>query len=397
MQVTRFPSRAEGPAERVAGFVAHLRMNGFRVGPDEVADCLRALTLVEATDQDQARKALGAVLIPDADRWRLFDELFEAYWYNAGKTRQQDRTSDHVRSQSKRPSLWQSQAEQPGAETQDDTAPSEADNSAGDEDRDGVDGRLMATKMQNLRKRDLREVMDETTLRQAEQVAQKLGSALRDRRTRRRKRAQRGSRFDMRRIQRASLARGGDPVELFRMDRAEKPLRVVAICDVSGSMTVYARVFLAFLKGMVGQDTKTDAYLFHVKLLRISDALREQDTLKAAARLSLMAEGFGGGTDIGGCLASFVQGYGAKALNSRTVVVVLSDGYCSGAPERLADSLAKIKQKSRRIVWLNPLKGWDTYAPIAASMQAASPYLDAHLPANTLEALAALEHQFERL
>lgn len=395
MQVTRFPSRANGPTDRIAGFVAHLRMNGFSVGPDQVSDSLRALTLIDATDQGQARQALRAVLAADVDHWDQFDPLFDAYWFNAGKTRQSERVSEHVRVQSKQPSLWQSQQEPTGAEGQDEDAPSEPDPTGAD--GEGIDGRLIATRSQNLKKRDLREIIDRDTLREAEAVARQLGASLRDRRSRRRKRALRGTRFDMRRIQRASLARGGDPLDLFRMNRAVKPLRVVAICDVSGSMTIYARVFLSFLKGLVGQDSKTDAYLFHLKLLRITEALRQQDTLKMAARLSLMAEGFGGGTDIGGCLTQFVDGYGAKALNSRTVVVILSDGYCSGSPEKLAAALERIQRKARRIVWLNPLKGWDSYAPIAAAIQAATPHLDAHLPANTLDALAALEDEFEKL
>ena len=121
------------------------------------------------------------------------------------------------------------------------------------------------------------------------------------------------------------------------------------------------------------------------------------DHLRAAARLSLMAEGFGGGTDIAGSLSAFADGYGAKALNGRTVVIILSDGYCTRDPQALSDALARIRRKARRIVWLNPLKGWRDYAPVAAAIRAAEPHLDAHLPANTLAALAALEPEFSRL
>jgi uncharacterized protein with von Willebrand factor type A (vWA) domain len=174
-------------------------------------------------------------------------------------------------------------------------------------------------------------------------------------------------------------------------------MRIVAVCDVSGSMTVYARVFLAFLKGLVASGTEADAYLFHTRLMRVTDALRDPDALRAAARLSLMAEGFGGGTDISGSLKSFLDGYGAKALNGRTVVVILSDGYCASDPAALGAALARLRRKARRVVWLNPLKGWRDYAPVAAAMRAAEPYLDAHLPANTIEALAALEPEFARL
>ncbi|WP_422048980.1 vWA domain-containing protein [Shimia sp.] len=400
MQVTRFPSRAEGLADRMAGFMAHLRMNGLPVGVAETGDALAALAAVEATDVDRAREALCVLLSGDAESWRRFDDLFDAYWFNAGKQKQGTAKSDHVKVQAARPLLWQTHfgdGAEDGAEggiesSEDAFAPDEGDGEA-----EGTDGRLIATRTDNLFRRDLRELMDEDSLRRAEAAAVRIARVIRDRRSRRRKQALRGQQLDMRRIQRASLARGGEPMELHRRARPPRPMQIVALCDVSGSMTVYARVFLAFLNGLVSSETRTDAYLFHTRLMRVTDAMRDHDTLRAASRLSLMAEGFGGGTDISGSLERFLSGYGARALNGRTVVIILSDGYCTSDPEALGAALAKLRKKARRIVWLNPLKGWRDYAPVAASMQAALPYLDAHLPANTLEALGALEREFARL
>ncbi|KIC38485.1 carbon monoxide dehydrogenase [Ruegeria sp. ANG-R] len=396
MQVTRFPSRASGPSDRMSGFIAHLRVNGLRVGPKETEDALTALSVVEATDADQARQALCALLAGDAEDWRRFDELFDAYWFNAGKQRRGMAQDTHVRVQSAKPMIWQSS----GQNTEDawtDSVQEASTPDSGDGEAEGMDGKLIATRTANLSRRDLRELMDEQALKRAEAAALRIANAIRDRRSRRRKKAQRGPVLDMRRIQRASLARGGEPIDLYRRARPPRPMRIVALCDVSGSMTVYARVFLAFLKGLIGSGTDADAYLFHTRLMRVTDALRDHDTLRAAGRLSLMAEGFGGGTDISGSLESFLNGYGARALNGRTIVLILSDGYCSSEPEALGAVLARIRRKARRIVWLNPLKGWDSYEPVAAAMQAAQPHLDAHLPANTLEALAALEPQFRKL
>lgn len=396
MQVTRFPSRADGLADRMSGFIAHLRMNGLRVGPRETGDALAALSAVNATDRDDARQALCALLAGDAEDWRRFDELFDAYWFNAGKQRAGTAKNAHVRVQSAKPRIWQ-QNKRDGAEdrtARDDEATSP---DPGEGEAEGADGKLIATRTANLTRRDLRELMDEDALRQAEAAALAIARAIRDRRSRRRKQALRGPALDMRRIQRASLARGGEPLDLFRRARPPRPMRIVALCDVSGSMTVYSRVFLAFLKGLVGSGCEADAYLFHTRLMRVTDALRDHDSLRAAGRLSLMAEGFGGGTDISGSLESFLNGYGARAVNGRTVVLILSDGYCTQEPQALADVLARIRRKARRIVWLNPLKGWKDNAPVAAAMQAALPHLDAHLPANTLEALAALEPEFRKL
>lgn len=397
MQVTRFPARADGPAVRMSGFIEHLRMNGLRAGARETGDALAALTAIDATDADQARRALCVLLSGDADDWRRFDDLFDAYWFNTGKQRTGTARDTHVRVQAARPMIWR--PHEPQAEGEDGMSdPDRAEvPDAGDGEAEGTDGRLIATRSTNLTRRDLRELMDEESLKRAEAAAISIARAIRDRRSRRRKQALRGQALDMRRIQRASLARGGEPMDLFRRARPPRPMRIIALCDVSGSMTVYARVFLAFLKGLVGSGAEADAYLFHTRLMRVTDALRDHDSLRAAGRLSLMAEGFGGGTDISGSLETFLDGYGARALNERSIVLILSDGYCSSEPQALGEVLARIRRRARRIVWLNPLKGWRDYRPVAAAMQAAEPYLDAHLPANTLDALAALEPEFRKL
>ncbi|MHA3978549.1 vWA domain-containing protein [Halovulum sp. GXIMD14794] len=396
MGVTRFPTRAEGLADRMSGFIAHLRMNGMKLGPRETGDALAALAQIDPLDPAEARIALAALLVPDAEGWRKFDDLFDAYWFNAGKQRAGTSPSENVRVQSARPILWQNHfGEGSGDEASSDDHAIEADDDT--TEAEGIDGRLIATRTKNLSRRDLRELTDERSLREAEAAALKLAKAIRDRRSRRRKAGNRGAGLDMRRIQRSSLSRGGEPIDLYRRVKPPRPMRIVALCDVSGSMTIYARVFLAFLKGLVAADTRTDAYLFHTRLMRVTEALKDRDTLRAAARLSLMAEGFGGGTDIAGSLTTFLDGHGARALGGRTVVVILSDGYCSSDPDALAGALMRLRRKSGRIVWLNPLKGWKDYSPVAAAMAAAQPYLDAHLSANTLESLAALEAEFAKL
>lgn len=395
MRATRFPARASGPAERMAGFIAHLRMNGLMAGPQETRDALAALETVDASDRQEARMGLKTLLSLDHDSWQKFDDLYDAYWFNTGKQRKAEIKADHIRTQAAQPTIWQSHAaveRGDGKDTHDDACPDD-----GSVEADGMEGRLIATRSANLTRRDLREFMDDESLRAAERAAERLAKALRDRRSRRQRLSQRGKKLDVRRTIRASLARGGEPMDLFRRRRLDRPLRIVALCDVSGSMTVYSRVFLAFLKGLVSVDSRTDAYLFHTRLMRVTPALRDHDTLRAAGRLSLMAEGFAGGTDIAGAIGQFNDAYGARAVDSRTVVLVLSDGYCSSPAEALGAALFKLKRRAHRLVWLNPLKGWRDYAPIARGMAAALPHLDAHLPANTIEALGALEHEFEIL
>lgn len=174
-------------------------------------------------------------------------------------------------------------------------------------------------------------------------------------------------------------------------------MRIVVFLDVSGSMEPYSRFLLQFVKGLVCTWIEADAYLFHTKLVRVTDAVRETDTVKAMTRLALLADGFGGGTRLGDCLALFNDRYAKTAINRRTVFLVLSDGYDTGSEHRLTHELKRLKRRVRRLVWLTPLLGWRSYEPVNRAMTAALPFIDHFATAHTLQALAEIERELERL
>lgn len=390
MPVTRFPARAAGPADRMADFMAHLRLNGLRLAVGDTATALAALGEVDALDPVEARLALRAVCTSNEDEFRRFDELFAGYWLNAGRVRMGSSTSSNA------PSRRAREAQQGLAATGGAGRPEAPDADTGEAVAGGI-GRLVAARTEALGQTDLREIVTPEAIAEAASTAERLARAIRDRRSRRRRADRRGAQLDLRRIARASVATGGVPIRLFRRSRPERPARLVALCDVSGSMGVYARVFLAFLKGLIGADLNADAYVVHSRCIRITDALREGDALRAVAKLTLMAEGFGGGTRLASALAAFNRAHAARAVGGRSVVLILSDGYDTDPPEALAAQLARLKKRGCRIVWLNPLISWKDYQPVARSMAAALPHLDLFLPAGTLAALAALEPEFARL
>lgn len=388
--VTHFPARAAGPADRMAGFMAHLRGNGVPVGVADTGRALAALAAVGSVDEAEVRMALKAVCARNREDFARFDDLFAAYWQNRGRERAGKAKAAGAERQQRAPG-GEDTATGGGGRAE---AP---DPGGGDEAEQDGEGRLTGSRVRNLMRIDLREVVRPEDIAEAEAIAERLARAIRDRRSRRRKAHRRGDTLDMRRILRANLATGGEPLRLYRRARPDRPVRLTAILDVSGSMRVYARVFLAFLKGLMGADKATDAYLFHTRLVRITDALRDRDALRAVNRLSLLAQGFGGGTRIGGNLAAFNRHYAKRLVGGRSVVVILSDGFDTDPPELLGAELAKLRKRGCRIVWLNPLKGWQGYRPVAAGMAAALPHLDLFAAANTLDSLAALEPEFARL
>ena len=196
---------------------------------------------------------------------------------------------------------------------------------------------------------------------------------------------------------RRNLGRGGELIDLVRRRRRDRPVRIVVLLDVSGSMEQYSRFFLQFVKGLVGSWVESDAYLFHTRLVRVTDALRDRDPIRAMSRLALLAQGFGGGTRIAESLGVFNDRYARMALNSRSVVMILSDGYDTGDASAMSREMQRLRRRARRIVWLNPLLGWRGYEPVARAMAAALPHVDCFAAAHTLQALAAIEGELARL
>jgi len=388
--VTKFAARDPGPAARMTGFVAHLRDNGLRLGVGETGAALDALTHINAANPYDSRRALKSVFTGCTEEAAQFDGLFNSFWMNGGRVKTRVTATP---SQSENVQSSREESEEASSGTGDMSAPGGVD---GEAESDG-EGKLVAMDVTNLFKKDLRDLVRPEDIAEAEKIALRLGAALRDRRSRRRKAARKGDQIHFRKVMRKSLATGGEPFVLPKRQRPDRTLRITAICDVSGSMTVYSRIFLAFLAGLMRADFRADAYLFHTRLVRITEALRDKDAMRALARLSLLAEGFAGGSKIAESLDTFASTYGRRFVDNRTVVMILSDGYDTASPDGISDALARLKKRGCKIIWLNPLKGWDGYEPTAQAMAGALPHLDLFRAANTLGDLAALETEMARL
>ncbi|HYM04395.1 MAG TPA: VWA domain-containing protein, partial [Stellaceae bacterium] len=315
--------------------MAHLRLNGFTVGPAETEAALRVLAMMETPDAAAAKLGLKTMLSGNRGQWERFDALFDAYWLGRGvKTAARGHAKSRARDDRARPRIWdqvlppEDSAEAGGPIAR---APADGDDAEG---RVGT-GRLVASRRDAIARADLRTLVTAEEKLEAERIAEQLANAIRYRLSRRRVASRRGAAIDLRRTIHRNLSHGGEPLEILRKRRPERPVNLVLLLDVSGSMKIYSRYFISFVRGLLGLWLSADAFVFHTRLIHISDALREKDTLRAMDRLSLMVEGFGGGTQIASALKTFNDRYAREVLNSRSVVIVMSDGYDTDPPEAL--------------------------------------------------------------
>lgn len=379
---------------RMTGFIDHLRANDFAVGVSETEVALTLLADERWLPQARAKLGLRSLLTSRMDDWERFNDLFEAYWFGRGRIRERAMPTPGGTTGKQHPGIWQDHLEDGPSKS------SSAQRQAVDDqdvDLSPGRGRLIASAEHVLTRTDLRHITDPNEINAAERLAYRLAAAIRYRLSRRYRLSKRGLRLDLRRMIRANLQSGGDPLELVTKAKPDRPVRLVVLLDASGSMQPYSRFFLQFVKGLVCTWLETEAFLFHTRLVRVTDAVRDRDPIRAMSKLALMAEGFGGGTKLGHCLAVFNDRYAKRLLNSRTVFLIFSDGYDTGACEELVDALAKLKRRAPRMVWLNPLLGWRDYEPINKAMVSAMPLIDHFAAAHTLEALAAIETDLGRL
>jgi len=387
------PGSVPGTRRRLAGFVRLLRDNGFPVGLPEVEDAERIARAVDLTRTHELRWALRALLTASVIDWRRFDELFDAYWLRHGMKRVIKISGETNRSGARRLPGAGAPAGRTGP-------PDRVERRNADQvgnPADGTGRREGASGAENLATTDLRHINDPDELEKAHDLADRLAARMRYRLTRRERIRRRGRRLDLRRIIHKSIAYGGVPMRLAFRRRWPKPLRLVVILDASGSMSQYSAFFVRFIHGILDNFREAEGFVFHTRLVHISPALRERNATRALERLSLMVSGWSGGTKIGDCLAAFNRDHAASVVNSRTVVMIVSDGYDTGEPEMLGREMQRLRKRTKRLVWLNPMLGWNDYAPVAGGMQAALPHVDLFAPAHNLESLMALEPYLVRL
>ena len=384
-----------GARRRLAGFARTLRDNGFRIGLAETGDALAILTTPAAAEPGSLKPALRALFCATHSDWERFDEIFDAFWSGEGMRQRQVISGQPAASHDPARRLAEAHVPQEALGLPDHVE--RRSDGDGESPADGRGRREGASRTEVLSATDLRHIADPDDVAAAHALAARLARTMRARLIRREQVRRRGRRLDLRRTIHRNVSHGGTLIDLAWRRRKIKPLRLVVLLDASGSMSLYTAFFIRFLHGVVDSFREAEAFVFHTRLAHVSPSLRDRDVTRAVDKLALMAQGVGGGTRIGESLATFNRWHARRVINSRTAIMIVSDGYDTGEPAQLGEEMRRLRRRCRKIIWLNPLIGWRDYSPQARGMQAALPYVDLFAPAHNLESLAALEPYLARI
>jgi uncharacterized protein with von Willebrand factor type A (vWA) domain len=380
---------------RMVRFVRLLRDNGFPAGLSETADAFRALGVINATDVHQVRSALRTLFTSREREWHRFDEVFDAFWLGQARHRRSVARKVSGAGASIQGSEGSAGSKRGNLADFFEWAPEGADAPSGSSEGEGRAGG--ASGVENLAKADFGQVTDPDELERLHALTERWAEKIRYRLSRRRRAARKGARVLLRRTFQRSVSSGGMPLTLYRSRRKPKPVKIVIFVDVSGSMDLYSLFFTRFVYMLSVNIAKTEAFIFHTRLVHITGALMTANPMKMMEKMALISQGWSGGTAIGASLAEFNGRYASEIITPNTIAVIISDGFDTGPAARLAAELARLKRRVKRLLWLNPLLGRESYEPRAAGMAAALPHIDLFAPAHNLESLAALEDELARL
>lgn len=374
-----YPSPHSPPtlAAAITGFAQYARSKGLNVGIEETLSAMRAFDLGVFQDKAVFYYSLRALFCSRPEDLPVFDRAFKVYW----ETKPDDdrplfavqiRDEKNLPKQQSVLTLW-------GKENKKQQEEQDSKTVAG------------ANAAMRLRRTDFSKVneMDDTLL---EELAARLWREMLKRLKRRRLQNARQGRVDLRRTIRASLGQGGEPLRLAFRGRRPKKLRLVVLLDVSGSMDKYSFFLLRFVWALQSYFEEVESFVFSTNLRRITAQLKTGGLEKMLQQLSLHTDNWSGGTRIGECFRAFNDDYAKRLLSRSSCVIVLSDGLDTGEAGLLDREIRKIARRTKRLIWLNPLKGMSGYAPEARGMREALPYVDAFRPAHNLESLLELEN-----
>jgi uncharacterized protein with von Willebrand factor type A (vWA) domain len=361
--------------EQITDFGRFLRGKGFDISPDREALALKAIG-TELHRKKEFKLALKSVFTTDNKTFESFDQHFDHY-FTERKKGVNSKIKEQAQENQKKKRTPQSEAAFKSLKNWMNGNRSVEDELA------AYGGDLKLTE------KDLSSYTDED-LKASEELVKQLARRIKRKPGRRKTTTKRASQPDLRATLRKNLKRGLEINELVFTQAKPKPVRIVLLTDVSRSMEVYSRFFVQFMYAFEKVYPKIDTYVFSSSLTKISDEIHGKDFKKAFANLGDYVPYWSGGTKIGKSLNEFVSKKINQRINSKTIVIIVSDGLDTGEPTLVGQALKAIKKRAKKVVWINPLAGNPDYQPKAAAMQAALPFIDTFSSGHNLESLKSL-------
>ncbi|GAB4541108.1 MAG: VWA domain-containing protein [Anaerolineae bacterium] len=373
-----------------------LRQAGITVSTHQLYELAEGLTCIDLARRDDFRHTARCFLVHHADQLDIFERAFDMFWsgqieltMELGFSHQRRRTNQVA------DGLLESDQAILGQETGLDPPAPDEDDEPDAPRQTRVSPTYSPVEM--LRHKDFAD-FTEQEMETARRLIQNLVWRWEQRLTRRKVRAyKRASYLDLRRSVRANMKHSGEILRLAWRRRKSKPRPLVVICDISGSMERYSRLFLHFIYSLARQTRHVEAFVFGTRLTHITPALRQSDVDTAVHKMSELVLDWSGGTRIGESLRTFNYQWSRRVLGRGTLAIIISDGWDRGDMELLEREMGRLRRSVSRLIWLNPLLGAPDYQPLVRGMQTALPYVDDFLPLNNLASLEQFTQQIGSL
>jgi uncharacterized protein with von Willebrand factor type A (vWA) domain len=377
-------------AENVMHFARLLRAAGLRVGPDRVIDCVQALEIAGTDRRDDWYWTMSAVLLSREEQRPVFDQAFRLFWRDPKLTeKMMQMLLPKTYGRTPKPDEQQSQRLTDALFGQ--KKPEEQP----EEQKVEMDAHLTFSSREVLQRMDF-DTMSAAELAAAKKMMSELRLPLPMLRTRRLAPHRRGARVHLRATLRESLREGGDVIALVRAKPIVVHPPLVVLCDISGSMNPYARMFLHFLHAITNDRDRVHTFVFGTRLTNVTRQLRHRDVDVAMARVADVIKDWSGGTRIGVCLREFNWRWGRRVLGQNACVLLVSDGLDREAGEGLAEEMQRLHKSCRTLIWLNPLLRYDRFEAKPAGVRAMLPHVDRFLPVHNLKSLVELAYALSR-
>ncbi len=370
-------------AHNILLFARTLRSAGLAIGTSQVIEALIAVVHAGIERRDDLYWALRAVLVKHPAHMPVFNQAFHLYFRNPRLLERmmalllpaiEDGKPEENRERAIRRLL--------DALSQENTATAENVEIELDQSGSFSDREL-------LRNKDF-EQMSLHEQREARTLLLRDLQPLRPRPTRRFRTDRQGDRYDLRRSMRLMLRGSGHLIPLARKRRSKRSPDLVLICDISGSMSGYSRMFLHFAHALTQQDAVVHSFVFGTRLTNISHWLGTKDVDESLQQVSDIVKDWDGGTRIAACLRAFNHDWTRRVLARDAVVILLSDGLERDADSDLEFQMKRLSKSCRQLIWLNPMLRYEQFEPKAVGIKKMLPHVDRFVPAHNVRSLTSM-------